>query len=101
MQSSINIAVAVTKTTVISAVLCVLSAFSTGADAETLSQRSGKSGQIILEARVDPGNPLRGLMILEKSDRPCVVQVYGDVQLPKRYEGRISQCLGGAIGGGP
>lgn len=95
MQSSINIAAAVTKTTVISAVLCVLSAFSTGADAETLSQRSGKSGQIILEARVDGRTDLRGLMILEKSDRPCVVQVYGTSVQTKRYEGRISECFGG------
>ena len=64
------------------------------AAAETLSARSGKTGNLITEARVDPGGALRGLMILEKSDRPCVVQVYGDVVGVTDYEGRIDQCKG-------
>jgi hypothetical protein len=37
------------------------------------------SGSVIAEARVSPGNALRGLMILEKADHPCVVQVYGNL----------------------
>ena len=53
------------------------------------------SGQIIAESRVDPGGNLRGLMILEKSDRPCVVQLYGELVPTKDYEGRIDQCNGG------
>ena len=73
----------------------ILSFWFSPAIAETLSERTGKRGQIIAEARVDPGNDLRGLMILEKSDKPCVVQVYGAVSTVKRYEGRIDQCKGG------
>ena len=63
--------------------------------AETLSSRTGMSGQIIAESRVDSGGNLRGLMILEKSDRPCVVQLYGELVPTKDYEGRIDQCNGG------
>jgi hypothetical protein len=63
--------------------------------AEELSPRTGDTGQIIEEARVDRGNNLRGLMILEKSDRPCVVQVYGQVSTVRSYEGRIDLCNGG------
>lgn len=63
--------------------------------AETLSNRTGMSGQIITESRVDSGGNLRGLMILEKSDRPCVVQLYGELVPTKDYEGRIDQCNGG------
>lgn len=63
--------------------------------AETLSALTGKSGQIIIESRVDSGGNLRGLMILEKSDRPCVVQLYGALVPIKNYEGRIDQCNGG------
>ena len=94
MQSSMSIAVAFTKATVILAVSCIVSAFSTDADAETLSPRSGKGGQIISEVRVDSGNELRGLMILEKNDRPCVVQVYGNSGVISRFEGRIEECKG-------
>ena len=64
------------------------------ASAETLSARSGMSGNVVAEARVDPGNTLRGLMILEKADRPCVVQVYGDLVAVESYEGRIGTCKG-------
>lgn len=63
--------------------------------AETLSARTGMSGQIIAESRVDSGGNLRGIMILEKSDRPCVVQLYGALVPIKDYEGRIDQCNGG------
>lgn len=65
------------------------------AQAEEMSPRTGKSGQIVVEARVDSGNDLRGLMILEQADRPCVVQVYGAVQTVANYEGRIDKCKGG------
>jgi hypothetical protein len=64
------------------------------ASAESLTARSGKTGQVIAEARVDPGNDLRGLMILEKADRPCVVQVYGDLAPVQEYEGRLDKCKG-------
>ena len=72
-----------------------LAAACSGASAETLSARSGKSGNVIAEARVDPGGTLRGLMILEESDRPCVVQIYGNLVGVESYEGRIDQCQEG------
>ena len=64
------------------------------AAAETLSTRSGKPGNVLAEARVDSGGALRGLMILEEADRPCVVQVYGNVAAVGSYEGRIEKCKG-------
>jgi hypothetical protein len=75
--------------------LPVLVIFGTAATAETLSARSGKSAEIVAEARVDSGGTLRGLMILEKSDRPCVVQLYGTSGVIDKYEGRIERCNGG------
>jgi hypothetical protein len=72
-----------------------LAATCTNASAESLSARSGKTGEVVAEARVDSGNDLRGLMILEQSDRPCVVQVYGDLASIGSYEGRIDKCKGG------
>jgi hypothetical protein len=71
-----------------------LAAAGSSASAETLSARSGMSGNLIAEARVDPGGALRGLMILEKADRPCVVQIYGNLVPVKSYEGRIEMCKG-------
>jgi hypothetical protein len=53
------------------------------------------AGSVIAEARVSPGNALRGLMILEKADHPCVVQVYGNLVGVEDYEGRIETCEGG------
>lgn len=75
--------------------IVILSLGYSAALAETLSARTGMSGQIIAESRVDSGGNLRGLMILEKSDRPCVVQLYGALVPIKNYEGRIDQCNGG------
>lgn len=76
-------------------IIALLSLSQNNALAETLSARTGMSGQIITESRVDPGENLRGIMILEKSDRPCVVQLYGALVPIKNYEGRIDQCNGG------
>ncbi len=92
MQYSKKLAKALATSTL--AVFSFLSVYWHNANAETLSPRSGKSGEIIAEARVDSGGDLRGLMILEKSDRPCVVQVYGDTVGVKTYEGRIERCNG-------
>lgn len=75
--------------------IVILSLSYSVAPAETLSARTGMSGQIIAESRVDSGGTLRGLMILEKSDRPCVVQLYGALVPIKNYEGRIDKCNGG------
>lgn len=66
-----------------------------GASAETFSARSGKAGNVIDEVRTDPGSDLRGMIILEKADRPCVVQVYGNLIGIDKYEGRIEKCKGG------
>jgi hypothetical protein len=65
------------------------------ASAETLSERSGKVGNVIAETRVDSGDSLRGMMILEQSDRPCVVQIYSDLIPVESYVGRIDKCNGG------
>ena len=65
------------------------------ASAETVSDRTGLGGNIVQEARVKSGNQLRGLIILEQADRPCVVQVYGNLAPVKEYEGRIDNCKGG------
>ena len=62
---------------------------------ETLSDRSGRHGEVIREARVDAGNEMRGLMVIEQADRPCVVQIYGDLVPIRSYEGRIDTCKGG------
>ena len=83
------------NTNVILAASVALVAAGSSASAETFSERSGKFGQIRTEARVDTGNELRGLMILEQADRPCVVQVYGDLAPVASYEGRVDKCKGG------
>src|SRR3712207_3056694 len=72
----------------------VLAVICGSAAAETLSARSGKSGNVVAEARVESDGALRGLMILEKADRPCVVQIYGNLAAVKIYEGRIDKCKG-------
>jgi hypothetical protein len=82
------------KTDRVLAAGAVMAAICGSASAETLSARSGKSGNVIAEARVDSGGALRGLMILEKADRPCVVQIYGNLAAVKGYEGRIDKCKG-------
>jgi hypothetical protein len=83
------------NTNIILAASVALAAPCSSASAETFSARSGKSGNVITEARVDAGNDLRGLMILEQADRPCVVQIYGDLVPVASYEGRIDKCKGG------
>ncbi len=65
------------------------------ASAETLSGLSGTAGDVVAEARVDAGGALRSLMVLERSDRPCVVQVYGNLVPVDSYEGRVERCRGG------
>lgn len=69
------------------------------AAAEVPSPRTGDDGQIVREVRVNPGNHLRGIMILEKRDRPCVVQVYGNLVGVRDYDSRINQC--NSYGDGP
>jgi hypothetical protein len=64
------------------------------ASAETLSALSGMAGDVVAEARVSSDGALRGLMVLERSDRPCVVQVYGDLVSVDNYEGRVERCSG-------
>jgi len=66
----------------------------TAASAESLSPRSGNEGDIIKETRGNDRSYLRGLIILEKSDRPCVVQIYGNLVRVKDYTGRIEECSG-------
>jgi hypothetical protein len=82
------------RTRVILVAGVVLAAACAGASAETFSARSGKTGNVIDEARIDPGDALRGLIILEKSDRPCVVQVYGNLWGIEEYDDRIDKCKG-------
>jgi hypothetical protein len=81
-----------TKPALVAGVTALAAACGTSAAAEVLSARSGKAGSVVAEARVDSGGALRGLMILEKADRPCVVQVYGALAAVGSYEGRVDEC---------
>ncbi|NVJ65195.1 MAG: hypothetical protein HWE16_01815 [Gammaproteobacteria bacterium] len=82
-------------------VISLISLFiSTSTIAEVLSPRSGNVGDYSREARVN-SSFLRGFMVLEKFDRPCVVQLYGTLVGQSNYEGRIEECNGSGPTTGP